>query len=97
MTPAEIIAMAKEAGFVAEPTEFAVAYFVATDKMLQGFAALVAAKERKACAQACDAIADRAMAAQGGALDASGNVMLRQIAVLGSGSCARAIRARGQS
>jgi hypothetical protein len=57
-TPEEITATAKEAGFVANPTEFAVAYFVATDTMLGRFAQLVAekaaAKKAEECAQLCE-------------------------------------------
>lgn len=94
MTPEEITAMAKEAGFAN------VFWTPAMVAPFERFAVLVAEKaaalEREACAQVCYAIAARAMAVQGGALDSTANVMLRQVAVLGSGSCARAIRARGQ-
>lgn len=105
MTKDEIIELAKQAGFrtgeidmkVGEPIPFiAPATTTTCLSQLCNFAALVAAKEREECAKLCDAVSNRAAAAQGGALDSSGNVMLRQVAVLGSGACARAIRARGE-
>lgn len=86
----EIIAMATEAGLNS--------YRIAPGEAVavwERFAALVAAKEREACADLCDRFAARTTEAQQGPSDALSNVMLRQVAVLGFGEAAAAIRARG--
>lgn len=95
MTQDEINAMAKEAG--------APDWWSGVDdanvpgrKWLARFAALVEAKEREACADLCGRFAARTTEAQQGPSDALSNVMLRQVAVLGFGEAAHAIRARGQ-
>ena len=75
MNQAEIIAMATEAGF--EWDSLGLRDRVCCER----FAALVAAREREACAQVCD---EHAMVSTSG----EGSVW--------SASCASAIRARGQ-
>ena len=60
MSREEIIAMAREAGIVERD---GCGLFVCASEMSEvfEFAALVAAKEREACAQVCDAEAERAL------------------------------------
>ncbi len=55
MTPEEIIAMAKEAGFDMSrlPSIRAANVYGEVNDELERFASLVAAKEREACAQVC--------------------------------------------
>lgn len=95
MTENEIIEMAVQAGVVERD---GCGLFVCSTEVseLVEFAALVAAKEREACAAACDALQAGTLAAQSGTADDLPNVMLRQVAHLGAGECARAIRARSQ-
>ena len=55
MTPNEIIAMAREAGMNLTPAQFSGVLEDEVDEFeLERFAALVAAKEREACAQVCE-------------------------------------------
>lgn len=65
MSREEIIAMAKEAGFGMQMALLDHPYCQADAQrlyqQLERFAALVAAKEREACAQVCDAEAERAL------------------------------------
>ena len=102
VTKDEIIAMAREAGIEVherkQEARIGSAIFTGSDStdQLMRFAALVAVKERDACAQVCDQLAANTMAAQVCPSDTLSNVMLRQVAVLGHGECAIAIRARGQ-
>lgn len=93
MTRDEIIAMAKEAGCVS--ATFWPDDFTGLMGLFERFAALATAAEREACAQVCDQFAATTMDAQQGPSDTLSNVMLRQVAVLGHGECAAAIRARG--
>lgn len=65
-------------------------------KKIQRLIELAVAKEREACASLCDRFAARITEAQQGPSDALSNMMLRQVAVLGFGEAAAAIRARGQ-
>lgn len=105
MTPEEITAMAREAGIEFEMQQaLSGEHLLFTDGSvsigrMQRLVALVAekaaAKEREACADLCDQFAARTTEAQQGPSDALSNVMLRQIAVLGFGEAAYAIRARG--
>lgn len=81
---AKLLAMAKEAGARSEHWAtrlFPAVQFLFTPDDLSRFAALVAAREREACAQVCD---EHAMVSTSG----EGSVW--------SASCASAIRARGQ-
>lgn len=89
MTRDEVIAMAQEAGFDLHyaggegiPPSAAV-FGRCTDEMLNRFAALVAAKEREACAKVCEVKSDR-----WAAVDDEISSVLQ--------SCAGSIRARGQ-
>lgn len=66
-------------------------------EQLERFAALVAEKERSACAQVCERLALGTRKAQSGPADALENVMLRQVATLGHSECAIAIRKRGKT
>jgi hypothetical protein len=106
MTPDEVIAMAREAGIVTgDGLRFADGQRYRSigvprnvnESSLLTFAALVAAKEREACADLCDRFAARTTEAQQGPSDSLSNVMLRQIAVLGHCECAAAIRARDKA
>lgn len=54
MTPEEIINMAREAGFVS--AEFWPDDFKGLQSCVERFAALVAERERKECAKACDGL-----------------------------------------
>lgn len=86
MTHEEIIAMAKEAGFDMSslPSIRAANVYGEVNDELARFAALVAAKEREACAQVCDATYYQHIGPGFGEVR-------HGIAV-----CASAIRARGQ-
>ena len=53
------------------------------------------AAEREACAKVCDFLRTKTLEAQRGNPSELENVMLRQVAELGHGECAAAIRARG--
>lgn len=80
----EIIAMAKEAGFDMSrlPSIRAANVYGEVNDELARFAALVAAKEREACAQVCDRVAQDAALSNRRRCDAD--------------ALARSIRARGQ-
>jgi hypothetical protein len=79
----DVIRMAQEAGFT--ETEFDL--FEGVSEILVDFAALVAAKEREACAHVCDKIERRKweVLIKGGA-----------VAAIGARDCAAVIRARGE-
>lgn len=81
MTHEEIIAMAKEASSM-ERLPWNGEWIFRSKKELMAFAALVAAKEREACAKVCDERARLATLSNHRRCDADG--------------LARAIRARGQ-
>ena len=53
------------------------------------------ALERERCAVVCELIKETALATQNGPYDDLSNVMVRQIAHLGAGACADAIRQGG--
>lgn len=61
---------------------------------IEDFARLAMAHAAEEAAKVCDAFRDGALKAQSGASDDLSNVMLRQVAELGHGECARAIRER---
>jgi len=67
-------------------------YFTADQLLAYAEAAVLA--EREACAKLCDKLSTRTLAAQEGDVDQLGNVMLRQVAVLGHQEAANVIRAR---
>lgn len=88
MTPEEITAMAADAGFgtllpaeMAGSTLLPATWVGADQRKLERFAALVAAKEREACALVCDAKAHEV------------RLWCNESNVI---ACAAAIRARGQ-
>lgn len=88
-TPKEITAMAKEAGARSEHWAtklFPAVQFLFTPDDLSRFAALVAAKEREACAQVCDALARIRPFNSSDPTDAAADVACEQ--------CADAIRSR---
>ena len=85
MNQAEIIAMAKEAGatkFYQERQSVSQDNYLVGQAFLERFAALVAAKEREACALVCDRAAQDAALSNRRRCDAD--------------ALARSIRARGQ-
>lgn len=92
MTPQEIIAMAREAGF--EVTEHAIKatnVYGEIDEELARFAALVSAKEREACAKACEEVARKYEERHRGCYPED-----MVPAETGADDCVEAIRARGQ-
>ena len=103
MTTNEIIAMAREAGFRTgqinlsngPPVPF-IAPASGTNCMveLERFADLVAAKEREACAQVCDAEAERALFNWHS--DLPSNQQFWNGAAQLASACSSAIRARGR-
>jgi len=90
MNQDEIIAMAREAGAglssIAEPLEHP--WKLSQDE-LERFAALVAEREREACAQLCEDIEDEYRRNEGGKYPE-----LKSDAQTGASDCAAAIRAR---
>ena len=86
MTHEEIIAMAKEAGGYASPHYPENLVMDVHD--LARFAALVAAKEREACAQVCEANRTNPPQGKPDDVERGFNAAIRR--------CAAAIRARGQ-
>jgi hypothetical protein len=94
MTKEDIVRMARESGFDVEITGFfnykPEHIFTGVDADIQSFAALVAAAERKSCAQVCDDYAENQQAWSSG-LDSPDEY--REQA---GHECADAIRAREQ-
>ena len=82
MSREEIIRMAREAGFQVASES----WWVTESEALDRFAALVAAAEREACAQVCEALRDDLLEGLG------------RYEFMGEGAdfCAEAIRARGK-
>ena len=92
MTEDEIIDMAMKAEFVShgKPSDEESELFVCVDKDIYKFAALVAAKEREACAKLCETEMRDWYASQN--KTAQSKIMLYTAVY----DCAAAIRARGQ-
>lgn len=93
MSQAEIIAMAKEAGatkFYQERQSISHDNYLVGQAFLERFAALVAAKEREACAKVCESTVWTA------SIPEWRDMTKRDIAVKSMLACAAAIRARGQ-
>ena len=91
MTQEEIIAMATEAGlnsYRIAPSEAVAAW--------GRFAALVAAKEREACAQVCDAERQDFGGVAAGPMTTDAGKRVHEAMAAGAATCAAAIRARGQ-
>ncbi len=93
MTTDEIIAMAREADPFGEDGRLFAMASVAPGT-LERFAALVAAKEREACAQVCDAEAERALFNWHS--DLPSNQQFWNGAAQLASACSSAIRARGK-
>lgn len=94
MTRDEILRMAREAGFEQSMRHDRPGVTVLPDALFIRFAEMVATAEREACAQACEALKAGTLSSQSGDEHSLPNVMLRQVAFLGHGQCADAIRAR---
>lgn len=102
MTQSEVIEMARAAGIEVHDRkqEARIGMDVligadSTDKLMR-LVALATAKERAACAQACDELTEAFHEEmQTGPLDEAGR-MHREGSASGAASCAAAIRARGQ-
>lgn len=91
MTQAEIIAMATEAGLNS--------YRIAPGEAVavwERFAALVAAKEREACAQVCDAERQDFGGVAAGPMTTDAGKRVHEAMAAGAATCAAAIRARVQ-
>ena len=94
MTHEEIIAMAKEAGGYESPQY--PENLVMDEHDLARFAALVAAKEREACAQVCDAERQDFGGVAAGPMTTDAGKRVHEAMAAGAATCAAAIRARGQ-
>ena len=91
MNQAEIIAMATEAGLNS--------YRIAPGEAVavwERFAALVAAKEREACAQVCDAERQDFGGVAAGPMTTDAGKRVHEAMAAGAATCAAAIRARSQ-
>ena len=93
MTHEEIIAMAKEAGGYESPQY--PENLVMDEHDLARFAALVAAKEREACAQVCDAERQDFGGVAAGPMTTDAGKRVHEAMAAGAATCAAAIRARG--
>ena len=98
MTQDEIIAMAREAGFdmIRLPSIRAANVYGEVNDELERFAALVAAKEREACAQVCDAERQDFGGVAAGPMTTDAGKRVHEAMAAGAATCAAAIRARGQ-
>ena len=94
MTHEEIIAMAREAGGYESPQY--PENLVMDEHDLARFAALVAAKEREACAQVCDAERQDFGGVAAGPMTTDAGKRVHEAMAAGAATCAAAIRARGQ-
>ena len=94
MTHEEIIAMAKEAGGYESPQY--PENLVMDEHDLGRFAALVAAKEREACAKVCDAERQDFGGVAAGPMTTDAGKRVHEAMAAGAATCAAAIRARGQ-
>ena len=95
MTPEEITAMAKEASSM-ERLPWNGEWIFRSKKELMAFAALVAAKEREACAQVCDAERQDFGGVAAGPMTTDAGKRVHEAMAAGAATCAAAIRARGQ-
>ena len=95
MTQEEIIAMAKEASSM-ERLPWNGEWIFRSKKELMAFAALVAAKEREACAQVCDAERQDFGGVAAGPMTTDAGKRVHEAMAAGAATCAAAIRARGQ-
>ena len=95
MTHEEIIAMAREASSM-ERLPWNGEWIFRSKKELMAFAALVAAKEREACAQVCDAERQDFGGVAAGPMTTDAGKRVHEAMAAGAATCAAAIRARGQ-
>ena len=95
MTQEEIIAMAKEASSM-ERLPWNGEWIFRSKKELMAFAALVAAKEREACAKVCDAERQDFGGVAAGPMTTDAGKRVHEAMAAGAATCAAAIRARGQ-
>ena len=96
-TPEEITAMAKEAGatkFYQERQSISQDNYLVGQAFLERFAALVAAKEREACAQVCDAERQDFGGVAAGPMTTDAGKRVHEAMAAGAATCAAAIRAR---
>lgn len=91
----EIIAMAREASSM-ERLPWNGEWIFRSKKELMAFAALVAAKEREACAQVCDAERQDFGGVAAGPMTTDAGKRVHEAMAAGAATCAAAIRARGQ-
>ena len=98
MNQAEIIAMAKEAGLLPDNSHPAPETRAMRQRSnaVQRFAALVAAKEREACAQVCDAERQDFGGVAAGPMTTDAGKRVHEAMAAGAATCAAAIRARGK-
>ena len=94
MTQDEIIAMAREASSM-ERLPWNGEWIFRSKKELMAFAALVAAKEREACAQVCDAERQDFGGVAAGPMTTDAGKRVHEAMAAGAATCAAAIRARG--
>ena len=95
MNQDEIIAMAREASSM-ERLPWNGEWIFRSKKELMAFAALVAAKEREACAQVCDAERQDFGGVAAGPMTTDAGKRVHEAMAAGAATCAAAIRARGQ-
>ena len=98
MTPEEITAIAKEAGFPFNKYGLLQGDDdgeIDADAAFAIFAALVAAKEREACAQVCDAERQDFGGVAAGPMTTDAGKRVHEAMAAGAATCAAAIRARG--
>ena len=95
MTHEEIIAMAREASNMAR-LPWNGEWIFRSKKELMAFATLVAAKEREACAQVCDAERQDFGGVAAGPMTTDAGKRVHEAMAAGAATCAAAIRARGQ-
>ena len=92
MTTNEIIAMAEQAGY----PHVGLKWNDQEQAFLMRFAALVAAKEREACAQVCDAERQDFGGVAAGPMTTDAGKRVHEAMAAGAATCAAAIRTRVQ-
>ena len=95
MNQNEIMEMAREASSMAR-LPWNGEWIFRSKKELMAFAALVAAKEREACAQVCDAERQDFGGVAAGPMTTDAGKRVHEAMAAGAATCAAAIRARGQ-
>ena len=95
MNQNEIMEMAREASSMAR-LPWNGEWIFRSKKELMAFAALVAAKEREACAQVCDAERQDFGGVAAGPMTTDAGKRVHEAMAAGAATCAAAIRTRGQ-